>query len=65
MTHSIYNKRRYPHFVCNHGAWDIYADSNRYCVAIPVDPHSGHKPSHFGDADHVRRTLNVEMPAFA
>jgi hypothetical protein len=32
-----YSVENYPLFVCNHGFWDIYANAQGSCVAIPND----------------------------
>ena len=60
-----YNKAAFPHFVVNHGNWDIYSDERGYCAAIPTDEAAakGCKASHFGDMNYVRVTLAKELAA--
>ena len=31
-----YNTEKFPHFVVNNGAWDIYRNDDNYCAAIPT-----------------------------
>lgn len=52
--HPYYNTTNFPHFVCNHGNWDIYRNDKDYCAAIPTRP--GCKASHFGDMN----TLGIQ-----
>ena len=61
--HPHYNRDRFPHFVCSHGNWDIYADDSGYCAAIPTAKaaDAGCLASHFGDVGYVRCTLGVRV----
>ncbi len=63
--HPDYNKALFPHFVCAHGNWDIYANANGYCAAIPSAQGevAGCGASHFGDMAYVRLTLPKELAA--
>lgn len=60
---SEYNVANYPTFVCHHGHWDIYANANGYCAAIPSESGkaAGCSASQFGDMDYVRVTLSAEL----
>jgi len=53
----VFDREHFPIFVGHHGAWDIYASRTDVCVALPVDPASGHKPSIFGTLGQARRIL--------
>ena len=57
--HSHYNKKKFPHFICNHGNWDIYANERGDCAAIPTEAAkaNGCEASHFGDIRYVWVTL--------
>ena len=63
MRHHWYNRESFPHFVVNHGSWDICADASGYCAAIPTAEAEarGCKASHFGDMAYVRATLAREL----
>jgi len=52
-THDYYNTKNFPTLVAHNGPWDIYRNNNGYCAAIPVDPNSGHRASHFGELRNV------------
>lgn len=64
LGHPDYNKKNFPLFVMNHGNWDIYANDNGKCAAIPTESAAmeGCKASHFGDMDYVRATLQPFGP---
>ena len=62
MRHFDYNHDNYPHFVVNHGDWDICANDKGYCAAIPTQEASGCRASHFGDLEYVRCTLGDILP---
>lgn len=57
-----YDKVGFPHFVCNHGNWDIYANNRGYCAAIPTDEAAaiGCKATHFGSLKYVLVTLGYD-----
>lgn len=57
--HDYYNRDAFPHYVCNHGNWDIYANGRGYCASIPTDEAAadGCKATHFGDLGYVLVTL--------
>lgn len=59
MQHVHYNKTHFPHFVGNHGNWDIYRNDKDNCAAIPTlaAASQGCQASHFGNMAHVRATL--------
>ena len=59
MDHVHYNKTHFPHFVGNHGNWDIYRNDSDNCAAIPTPEaaRKGCQASHFGNMAHVRATL--------
>jgi hypothetical protein len=63
--HPDYNKAAFPKFVCAHGNWDIYANANGYCAAIPSvqGEAAGCSASHFGDMAYVKMTLAKELAA--
>ena len=56
---SHYNKGNFPIFVTNHGNWDICANFNGNCAAIPTREAliGGCLPSHYGDLNHVAITI--------
>jgi hypothetical protein len=58
-----YTVENYPVFVCNHGNWDIYANSRGWCAAIPTPQAraNGCIATHFGDAQYVKSTLGVTV----
>lgn len=60
--HHTYNRKFYPRVVWNRtdSPWLICADELGNCAAIPRDEASGHKASHFGNLEHVRR-LKIEQ----
>ena len=35
--HQHYNRQNFPRFVCHHGNWDIYANDQDRCAAIPTE----------------------------
>lgn len=51
--HDYYNTQNFPILLAHNGPWDIYRNHKGYCAAIPVDPHSGHQASHFGELRNV------------
>lgn len=59
MAHAHYNIENFPHWVGNHGNWDIYRNDNGNCASIPTDEAAKHgcKASHFGNMDSVRAIL--------
>ena len=59
-THDFYNTDTFPVLLAHHGPWDIYRDDKGYCAAIPSDPYSGHKASHFGDMRHVMAMVKTK-----
>jgi hypothetical protein len=61
--HNYYNRKNFPRLITNHGNWDICANADGYCAAIPTDAALaiGCKATHFGDARYVRATLGVEV----
>lgn len=52
-THDFYNTQNFPVILAHSGPWDIYRNNEGYCAAIPSDPNSGHKASHFGELRDV------------
>lgn len=63
--HDYYNRASFPRFVVNHGKWDIYANADGHCAAIPTPAGlaDGCGVSNFGDARYVFATLGVKVPA--
>lgn len=59
MEHSYYNRENFPHFVCHSGNWDIYRNDKGRCASIPTAEAAaiGCKATHFGDWEHVLKTL--------
>lgn len=57
--HPYYNTQNFPQFVGHHGNWDIYANANGHCAAIPTTAAlaDGCQASYFGDRNYVRATL--------
>lgn len=64
LGHPHYNKKNFPQFVMNHGNWDIYANDQGACAAIPTEDAAliGCSASHFGNMDYVRKTLQPFGP---
>lgn len=62
MTATPYTVANFPHFVCNHGNWDIFASATGYCAAIPTAQAAanGCQPSHFGDANYTAARLGLD-----
>jgi hypothetical protein len=60
---SPYSVANFPHFVCHHGNWDIWANGSGYCASIPTAHGAaiGCKATHFGDLAYVRATLGVTV----
>ena len=58
--HPHYTRRNFPHFVCQYGNWNIYADDIGRCAAIPTDEFAalGCRASTFGNLEYVRRALS-------
>ncbi len=56
-ANDLFSRDQFSVFVGHHGAWDIYASEADVCVALPVDPASGHKASMFGTLGQARRIL--------
>lgn len=56
---------RFPLFIGHNGRWNIHADADGYCAALPTVSGlaHGHKASHFGDAGYVRATLGFDVLA--
>ena len=65
--HHDYNRDNYPHFVVNHGNWDICADDHGHCAAIPSvsGQAAGCNATQFGDMAYVKVTLSKELAAQA
>ena len=63
--HDLWNRENFPRLILNHGNWDICADANGYCAAIPTPEAAagGCKASHFGDLGYVRATLRADLVA--
>jgi hypothetical protein len=63
MAHEYYNRAAFPHFVVNHGNWDIYANDAGHCAAIPTADAAadGCGASNFGDARYVFATLGAKV----
>lgn len=61
--HPHYNRANFPRFIVNNGNWDICANADGYCAAIPTDEAElrGCLATHFGDLRYVRVTLGVEV----
>ena len=62
-AHTHYNRINYPQFVCHHGNWDIWANENGRCAAIPSASGAavGCNATMFGDMQYVRVTLAKEL----
>lgn len=59
---SYYTRDNFPHLVCNHGNWDICANADGHCAAIPTPEMAkrGCVATHFGDINYTRSTLGRE-----
>ena len=60
--HHCYNRDQFPHFIANHGNWNLYANDSGYCAAIPTPEAAanGCNATHFGDLAYVNATLQRE-----
>jgi len=60
---SRYTIENYPRFIANHGNWDIYANDNGHCAAIPTKNAAadGCRPSYFGNLNYVKVTLAIKV----
>lgn len=60
-----YSTQNFPNFVGHHGAWDIYANHDGKCAAIPTDEGktNGNLPSQFGNLSHAMRILGLDEAA--
>jgi len=63
QKHPEYNVLNYPRFVCHHGNWDIWANGNGRCAAIPSPSGeaAGCNATMFGDMQYVQITLRKEL----
>ena len=59
--HDYYNHANFPHYVCDHGNWEIYRNDKGHCAAIAKPSKEGCRSSHFGDMNYVRVTLHDEL----
>jgi hypothetical protein len=52
-----YTRDRYPDLLAMSGPWEIRANPEGLCAAIPSDPASGHLPSAYGTVRHVHALI--------
>ncbi len=59
---NYYSVSNFPHFICAHGNWSIFANAKGKCAAIPTGraARNGCKPSHFGTVEYVKATLGID-----